>query len=819
MKLPLKEPLYARYLYLSPENILHIFMPIVSGTTIGLDNTCKAVYALQEFFDKGHNANEKTSLKTELLAYKEALITDISLLEALSLPSLQKKERLSQVDAYLKVLKLVETHPELNCLNSGFPSYPRPLEGMMQDRTTSNLYSMILRPKEQDGYLRTEGINPIFRVAHKSVSRNIEHTESQLQKALINAFIPLTFHDLKTNLIKQVVMQLKAPFNFSTLKILLHDVVHEELGVAIDFSKNAKGVPITQDYIDEVMLFDKETKPEQYIGALVGFCAPDLFTTTIVSPFKYLIGAEHWSIATQFLLGLTNIYAVAKGKTDKHPNWGEIFDNRPELSTELAQTLAQAHKDNACVEEACLLWLNKWSQDLGLNLLFTPEDSNTIKHDVAARYMQIKDAPHFDEFFILDSEKDGAFVMHQGSIGISFARFVSSPLLAVPHDVLNPLDKALQQALKLSATIPHNNTLVQNEVEITTSTLDKITLQVLYEQIVDRYKEDLTLKKQLLAQLKIECPNFKAQINTEKFLQHVAFGQQNEAEKLLQNEELAQELLTAKDTPFTDYSGRTFTCSAYEYAWWARDSHMRFMLERYMTDDTKKELLRRVQHLEEFIDTGTLFKKIRGLVYTQQGKKYCTAHFDLTPLKKAFMAYLNACEKIFNNDKEKSNSESKARFKKLGLPIILVLTDAEQAELEVTWREIGLAQREVPAHIAQEYCSSKRSFNQVTSDLSLLDASIPANLEREFKFSNLIRTIRKDWFPFEADREDNSSVIIRAQMPYGIEFFSGAKMEGNVGIDLKAIEAIDKVRIEDLKQSLEHLALPSNSQAPNLHSS
>lgn len=116
-------------------------MPVVSGTDIGLDNTCKAVYGLQEFFNKGSNSNKKMSLKGELLGYKEALESDLSLLGSDSELAQQKRERLLQIDAYLKVLSAAEKHAELDCLNSGFPSYPRPLETLMQDRSTSNLYS------------------------------------------------------------------------------------------------------------------------------------------------------------------------------------------------------------------------------------------------------------------------------------------------------------------------------------------------------------------------------------------------------------------------------------------------------------------------------------------------------------------------------------------------------------------------------------------------------------------------------------------------------------------------------------------------------
>ena len=168
-------------------------MPIVSGTDIGLDNTCKAVYALQEFFDKGSNSNKKASLKAELLAYKKALEDDLSLLGTDSILVQPKQERLAQIEAYLKVLTNLEQHPELGSLNTGFPSYPRPLEEFMQDREHSNLYSMVLRPTVEDGYLRSEAANPLFSVAHKSNSRGIESTSSNLQQALIAAYTPLTF--------------------------------------------------------------------------------------------------------------------------------------------------------------------------------------------------------------------------------------------------------------------------------------------------------------------------------------------------------------------------------------------------------------------------------------------------------------------------------------------------------------------------------------------------------------------------------------------------------------------------------------------------
>ena len=47
--LALTEPKFGRYIYLDPKtNRIHLLLPIVSGPEgIGLDNTCKAVYAVQ----------------------------------------------------------------------------------------------------------------------------------------------------------------------------------------------------------------------------------------------------------------------------------------------------------------------------------------------------------------------------------------------------------------------------------------------------------------------------------------------------------------------------------------------------------------------------------------------------------------------------------------------------------------------------------------------------------------------------------------------------------------------------------------------------
>ena len=485
MKLPLKEPVFANYLYVSPDNVVQVLMPVVSGTNIGLDNTCKAVLALQEFFGKGNNSNQKATLKVKLLAYQEALESDLSLLgEYDALLTQQKQERLTQINAYLEVIKQLEKHRELDCLNAGFPSYPRPLEELMQNRASSNLYSMVLRPTVEDGYLRCEAANPIFRVAHKSVAIGGETSISLLQQAFIRAYTPLRYEikNLEGVVTQQVLSKISSdlPVDFEHLRALLTETVKTVLNVSVDFTKTDEVPPkeprdINQDFFEEEGFVRATTTPEIYIQLLLGYSAPGLFKNVIQSPFNTLTTAEGWSIATQFLLGVTNIYAVTQGKLSADTNWGKILDSNPDLSKSLAQTLAEAQKAQDDIEMVCLSWINAYASELKLKTSLTPADFKAVKKTFAERYAQIKDSPHFDEFFLLDTQKKGDFFIHQGSICTPFAKFACSPLLNLPKKLTQLLEKARDTASTLSTEIPHKSSFVQEEIEINTTTQHHLT--------------------------------------------------------------------------------------------------------------------------------------------------------------------------------------------------------------------------------------------------------------------------------------------------------------------------------------------------------
>jgi hypothetical protein len=149
---------------------------------------------------------------------------------------------------------------------------------------------------------------------------------------------------------------------------------------------------------------------------------------------------------------------------------------------------------------------------------------------------------------------------------------------------------------------------------------------------------------------------FKPAVLLNKFLQAIAYGMQDKAETLFTDlyagdAAKIQKALRHKEE-FTDYSGRTFNCSAYEYAYWAKDTHMCSMLIRYMDDETKAKML--------------------------------SDHFDFTPLKDAYQRYIDGFF-AWHHAKDLDT-------------------------IAAAWLNIGKAQRNVPAHVSQEYCRPDRPF-------------------------------------------------------------------------------------------------------------
>ncbi len=158
------------------------------------------------------------------------------------------------------------------------------------------------------------------------------------------------------------------------------------------------------------------------------------------------------------------------------------------------------------------------------------------------------------------------------------------------------------------------------------------------------------------------------QNQVDQFVQHVAYGEQDEAEAMLQGE---PKLVLGKGD-CKDHAGREFKgITGFQYALWAVDWHMWEMIRVYLDKEDPESAAIQCQAQESLT--------------SDQGHG---AHFSFEPLMAAYQTYLDRFDALC----QARNWE----------------------ELDRLWiHGIGGAQRAVVAHVAQEYCHPARGFDPV----------------------------------------------------------------------------------------------------------
>ncbi len=250
-----------------------------------------------------------------------------------------------------------------------------------------------------------------------------------------------------------------------------------------------------------------------------------------------------------------------------------------------------------------------------------------------------------------------------------------------------------------------------------------------------------------------------------KLLRFVVRGEQEKADGLLT---IHPELLLKRGT-ITDYSGRTFkNITAYEYAYWAKDTHMCRMLERHMDANTATIMHQRCLDIDK-----------NGLTYEQRGVVIeHSRHFDLTSLKSALHDYVDGYDNW--------------------------LATRDLPAMEAAWMAVGMAQRDVPVHVANEYCRSDRSF---LPRPAFNEETLPRNL----KFYNYNTGCEASWFPLVVSASSGLGVDFALIRPRGARGAAGGARRGVAWstVDLAAVSRLDEVRTIDLTQSRENLTLIS----------
>ena len=845
MIIPLIEPTSTRYIHVNPAtNRVHLLVPVVGGEDISIDNTCALNVEINTFFGSGG--------VSELEAYKSVLEFHISLLEEGDARRNIKQARLTQINTYLEaVIGMRDTYK--TTVNT-FLSKP------------SNLYSIQLRPRVQDPY--THVVNPVF-----TVNRGNDFSgapSSPLYNKMHEVFPTLTVGkpDPRTQLINSSLSALSEDATFVEIQGVLTEQCQSLFGTPVDFQHNIQNQTVDKTHIDTLMRFDDDATSKDYIDALLGVCAPSLWTTLTGSPF-YLGAyanraekAERLSIMTQFYLGVLNVHCRAQGISNK--NFGQILDDKAALSQALVETVSDALTRGDDVEQAIITFMNAHKKGFNLSRDLIAADKDTIQAKFEITYRTVtatKENPHMDDFMILDTKargKNDVFFTQKGLICTDFANMATT----------GPNQAYFTEIREEAAT--HPDVMRPQDEPVITVDIDP---EALMDKIGDIQWDKLPKE---VADACRALPAFQMR----QFPDDVAKGKQDEAEAILQASDDKQTLLTTP-AKFTDYSGRTFNCTAYEYAYWAKDKHMCRMLERHMDDDTKTHMLERVNEMED-----------SGLAYKQHGVDYQNPHYDVSfVLKDLTPDEFNQLKTMLGESSEKINNATADNYQTLALTAteyeqikktlapeanvwnwmlsclgsvqclcyltypaffiasffittpIQVISNKLQFDFKslitaldtyvtnydrwtyhernAAWLDVGKAQREVPVHIANEYCRADRSFDPCPEFNE-------GALYRTLTFYNYLTNV-KSWYPLASSSSgpgfdfavggaasggSGAPMLPPPSLASGRRaraWMAGGAGRWPAGNDLAAVRRLDEVRTADLTQSREIL----NVEEPN----
>ncbi len=268
---------------------------------------------------------------------------------------------------------------------------------------------------------------------------------------------------------------------------------------------------------------------------------------------------------------------------------------------------------------------------------------------------------------------------------------------------------------------------------------------------------------------------------------------QNQAEAIL-NQLLAEEnyvlmsKLISNQGSITDAAGRCFkSMSAFGYTFWAGDTRLSRMLEKYIhileekDDETKQTVFKECKHVEE-----------QGIEFTCNGERVENSkHFDWQPLIEAYHAYIAAAMLLINANNGRGEW-SKAAW----------------APVDILWLNIGKELAKVPTHVAQEYCSDI-PFYPLSNFRAALNRQ---TLKRTVKFYNC-RSDKADkmesWFLRGVANLNLGGLfsIYKAGCEVGARPWGRALgVSAMAAADLAAITALCEMRtVNDRKQTLENL--------------
>lgn len=456
-KLKLSEPNQLDYAFIDPvTNIVHLLVPLASGESIGLDNTCKTSMEMKHFFGKEPGQQAKSALN-QLIAYKESLKSDIFVLKADKRPNAallkQKQKRLTQIIGYINILQKIDpAHPSLAVLDGGLPGYPEAIRTLYERQGIANIGFMKLSPERPDHFSTAPGFifstrrnpDPFPFAAEGPISlgrtlreyfRNIV-IGARIETPIKDRFIENVLADIRIRHRGEIPAEVNdAVFEsiIASIKHVFQTQYNREVALdrLIGMEQSDAG-RLTKDNLDAIASPD-EPNCKEYIAAILIAAIADNYWATlegIESPFnkiKSTRDAEKLSIMTQFLLGHINIFCHTNNLSQQ--NFGFILDANQRLQENIAQTVFNAMRDGQSPEDTLFEFINSNYHLFGMSRPLTPAEQNDIRSEFRENYNLIEGSDHFDEFMLfrpapITGQNTCKAVALQSRINVSFADFI-----------------------------------------------------------------------------------------------------------------------------------------------------------------------------------------------------------------------------------------------------------------------------------------------------------------------------------------------------------------------------------------------------------
>lgn len=190
----------------------------------------------------------------------------------------------------------------------------------------------------------------------------------------------------------------------------------------------------------------------------------------------------------------------------------------------------------------------------------------------------------------------------------------------------------------------------------------------------------------------------------QEFAESVAHGQQSRAEERFKNLNYDQKQdFMCTPMRFTDYSGRTFHCSPFSYLCWAMDVDFIECFLGRASEATKRKFLRMMNDISS-----------QGLTYTQNGAQVTGSKcWEPRPILLEARSVLDP------------------RY-----------IEKTQEEWQRVLHQTGAAQREVPAHVAQQYCRESLGPIKTRHPLTPNQRTLAC-----YDFTQGINSSKVSWFP------------------------------------------------------------------------